>query len=213
MRFGLESVSGGGPPLLATAALFSKPTARAAMLAGVGVVAVSPPRPPGQLLPSDWTLRAVPALPRAILVSRAIPASPDRAVAAVLAPDFDPRKSVLVEEGTETLKPALPQEDPGSVQLLSRRPGRVELQTSAPSDRILVLFDAWESGWEARVDGGRAEVFRANAAFRGVRLTAGGHRVLFEYHAPGVKEGGGLFVAGLLSLALFALRARRNADE
>jgi len=205
MRFGLESVGGGGSPLLATTALFSKLVPRSAMLADAGLVVVSPPRLSGQTLPSDWALLAVAPLPRAILVSQAIPVSPDRAVLAVLAPAFDPRKSVLIES-SEALEPGRQEEDAGSVRLLLRRPGRVELETSAPSDRVLVLFDAWEKGWRARVDGKRAEVFRADAAFRGVRLAAGRHRVLFEYHAPGVVQGAGLFVAGLLGLALFALR-------
>ena len=209
MRFGLESVTGGGPALLATEALFSKPTLHSAMLAGAGFVVVSPPRPSGQLVLADWTLRAVPPLPRALLVSRAIPVPPDRAVAAVLAPSFDPRKAVFVVD-SEALEPARPEEDAGSVRLLSRRPGRVELETSAPSDRVLVLLDAWEEGWRARVDGEPSEVFRADAAFRGVRLAAGRHRVLFEYHAPGVREGVGLFAAGLLGLALFAIRVRQG---
>ena len=210
MRFGLESVSGEGPSLLATEALVSKPTLHSAMLAGVGFVVVSPPRPPGQISLSDWALRPVPPLPRAILVSRAIPVSPDRAAAAVLAPAFDPRKAAVVESA-EALEPAGPEEGAGSVRLLSRRPGRVELETSAPSDRVLVLFDAWEKGWRARVDGEPSEVFRADAAFRGVRLTAGPHRVLFEYRAPGISEGAGLFAAGLLGLALFAIRARQGS--
>ena len=210
MRFGLESVGGGGPPLLATEALLSRPTQQAAMLTGAGFVVLSPPRPQGQLLPSDWTLRAVPPFPRALLVSRAIPVPPDRAAATVLAPAFDPRKAVLVE-GSEALEPARPEEDAGSVRLVSRRPGRVELETSAPSDRVLVLFDAWEKGWRARVDGEPSEVFRADAAFRGVRLAAGRHRVLFEYRAPGVVEGAGLFAAGLLGLALFVIRARESS--
>ena len=210
MRFGLESVGGGGPPLIATAALLSKPTQQAAMLTGAGFVVLSPPRPPEQLLLADWTLRAVPPLSRAILVSRAIPVPPDRAAATVLAPAFDPRKAVLVE-GSEALEPARPEEDAGSVRLVSRRPGRVELETSAPSDRVLVLFDAWEKGWRARVDGEPSEVFRADAAFRGVRLATGRHRVLFEYRAPGVVEGAGLFAAGLLGLALFVIRARGSS--
>lgn len=43
-------------------------------------------------------------------------------------------------------------------------------------------------------------------------LPAGRHRVLFEYHAPGVREGAGLFAAAVLGLALFAMRARESSD-
>ncbi len=207
MRFGLESVSGGGPALLATEALLSKPGGRSAMLAGAGIIVVSPPAPSGQLPLADWTLRTADALPRAILVPRAIPVTADRS-AAVLSPAFDPRQAALVE-GSEPLEPARPGEEAGSVRLLSRRPGRVELETNAPSERVLVLFDAWEKGWRALVDEAPADVFRADLAFRGVRVAAGRHRVLFEYHAPWVAEGAGLFAAGLLGLALFVIRSRQ----
>jgi hypothetical protein len=212
MRFGLESVDGGGPALARTKALLSNPNERVAALANAGLVVFSPPRSPGQRLPSDLVLRPAPALPRALLVSRAIPVPPDRAIAAAIHPSFDPRRAAIVEEA-EALEPSGPEEPAGEVHLLARRPGRVELAATAPSERVLVLFDAWEKGWRARVDGVDTDVFRADAAFRGVRLAAGAHRVLFEYHPPGLKEGVGLFVAGLLGLALFALRVRPVPEE
>ena len=178
------------------------------MLAGAGLIVGSSGPPPGQARPPDLTVREAPALPRAILVSRAIPVSEDHATGG-LEPAFNPRDAAIVEEA-EALELAREKEDPGSVRLRSRRPGRVELETSAPSNRVLVLFDAWEKGWRARVDGARTKVFPADIAFRGVRVPAGKHRVLFEYHAPAVKEG---FAAGILGLALFAIRARPIRKE
>lgn len=207
MRFGLESVSGGGLALLRTAALLANTSERVATLTGAGAVVLSLPRSPGQGLPSDLEIRSVPGLARVILVSRAIPVPSDRALAATLHPSFDPRRAAIVEEA-EALEPTRPDEPAGDVRLVSRRPGRVELEAAAPSARVLVLFDAWEKGWRASVDGKETEIFPADSAFRGVRLTAGTHLVVFEYHAPGMKEGVGLFAAGALGLILFAMRAR-----
>jgi hypothetical protein len=212
MRFGLESVDGGGPALARTAALLSNPNGRVAALANAGLVVLSPARSPGQKLPSDLVLRPAPALPRALLVSRAIPVPPERSLAAAIDPSFDPRRAAIVEEA-EALEPSRPEEPAGDVHLLSRRPGRVELAATAPSERVLVLFDAWEKGWRARVDGKETDIFRADAAFRGVRLAAGAHRVLFEYHPPRLKEGVGMFVVGVLGLALFLIRVRPVPDE
>ncbi len=212
MRFGLESVDGGGLPLARTAALLSNPSERVASLAGAGLVVLSPPRLPGQRLPSDLVLRPAPALPRALLVPGAIAVPPERAVAAALHPSFDPRRAAVVE-GAQALEPSRTGEPVGEVHLLSRRGGRVELAATAPSERVLVLFDAWEKGWRASVDGEETEIFRADGAFRGVRLAAGSHRVLFEYHPAGLKEGAGLFVAGTLGLALFAIRVRPVSNE
>jgi hypothetical protein len=210
MRFGLESVDGGGLALLRTAALLANTNERVATLAGAGAVVLSLPRSPGQRLPSDLEIRSVQGLARAILVPRAIPVPSDRALGATLQPSFDPRRAVIVEEA-EALEPTRPDEPAGEVRLVSRRPGRVEVEAAAPSARVLVLFDAWEKGWRASVDGTETEIFPADTAFRGVRLPAGTHRVLFEYHAPGMKEGVGLFAAGALGLVLFAIRARANS--
>lgn len=208
MRYRLESVGGGGPALQRTESLFSRPGARAAELAGVGALVLSRPREVGRPaeIPADVLVRVVPALPRALLVSEAVAAHPADAVAATLAPGFDPRRFAVVEDAAALARDER-DEPAGSVRLLSRRPSRLELATNAPGERILVLFDAYEKGWKASVDGQPAEVFRANAAFRGVRLPAGAHRVAFDYHPPGLWEGLGLSAAAVLGLILFVLRA------
>lgn len=207
MRFELESVEGGGPMLTRTSWLIDTPSERKAMLAGAGCLVTSPAPTPGRLVPMDWTVKTVPALPRVILVTRATSMPLREAAAAVLAPAFDPKREAVVE-GTETLAPNRAGESPGVVRLISRRPGHVELATIAMGERVLVFFDAWESGWRAFVDGNETPVFPADIAFRGIRLPAGTHRVVFDYRPPGLWEGAGVFVAGVLGVALFVIRAR-----
>jgi uncharacterized membrane protein YfhO len=82
------------------------------------------------------------------------------------------------------------------------------LSARLPGPGVLVLLDAWESGWRATADGADVPVLRADAAFRGVRLPAGEHRVEFRYRAPGLLEGIGIGIAGLLGLVLAAVRLR-----
>ncbi|MGE5277896.1 MAG: YfhO family protein [Acidobacteriota bacterium] len=207
MRYGLASVSGGGPPLQATRRLFVPPSARSAELAGVGAVVIARPRQsgPASAAPPALEVRRLSALPRALLVSETVAAPGDAGFAAALSPGFDPRRAAVVEGGGPPL--AGGSEPRGDVRLLSRRPSSLELSTRAPGERVLVLFDAYERGWTARVDGRPAEVFRADAAFRGVRVPAGDHRVAFEYRPPGLREGIGLSAAGALGLILIARRA------
>jgi uncharacterized membrane protein YfhO len=97
------------------------------------------------------------------------------------------------------------------VSLVSRRPARVELAADAPAERLLVFFDAFEEGWTAAVDGAAADVFRADVAFRAVKIPAGRHRVVFSYRPPGLRDGVRLMFAGALGLALFVTRTRRSA--
>ena len=209
MRFGLESVEGGGPMLARTSWLLDRPSERKSMIAGAGCLVTSLPKTAGRVLPMDWTVRTVPALPRAILVTRAISAPVREAAAAILAPAFDPKREAVVED-TKALEPNRVGEPPGVARLISRRPGHVELATIAMGERILVFFDAWEKGWRAFVDGNETPVFPADTAFRGIRLSGGTHRVVFDYRPPGLREGTGVFVAGLLGVTLFVIRSRQT---
>jgi uncharacterized membrane protein YfhO len=78
---------------------------------------------------------------------------------------------------------------------------------------VLVLNDAYYTGWSAAVDGQPVPLLPANVAVRGVRLPAGNHRVTFTYRTPGLRLGAliSLVTLGVLGLAVFAERARRNS--
>ncbi|HTO77331.1 MAG TPA: YfhO family protein, partial [Thermoanaerobaculia bacterium] len=149
--------------------------------------------------------------PRALLVARTIHVRPEQALAATLHPRLDPRQAAVVEDEAARLPEGGASDPAGGVRLVSRRSSRVELAAEAPAERLLVFFDAFEEGWTAAVDGAAADVFRADTAFRAVKVPAGRHRVVFSYRAPGLRDGVRLMFAGLLGLALFVTRARRSA--
>ena len=85
-----------------------------------------------------------------------------------------------------------------SVRLLSRGPGRVELEARLPGDGVLVVFNSFVKGWRAKVDGAPSRVLPADAAFQAVRLSAGEHVVELRYRSPGLLAGIGLGVVGLI---------------
>jgi hypothetical protein len=213
MRFGLEGVGGGGPALARTEALFASPGPRAAELAGAAGLVSWGPRPPDRPpeIPPDLVVEFRPALPRALLVSRTILVRPEQALAATLDPRLDPRRAAVVEDEAAGLPESGASDPAGAVSLVSRRSSRVELSTDALADRLLVFFDAFEEGWTAAVDGAPADVFRADTAFRAVKIPAGRHRVVFAYRPPGLRDGMRLMFAGALGLALFVTRTRRSA--
>ncbi len=199
MTWGLESVLGHGPTLSRSDVLFQKATSRAAEVGGVGVFVRAGPSSRPVL--SDFT-----ALPRAILVAEAVAIPASNAVAATLDPAFDPRQAALLEANVSRAP------DPGwdagkaSVRLVARESGRIELDANAPAPGVLVLFQSFDPGWRARIDGSEAPVYRADAAFLGVLAPAGRHRVRFEYHPRGLKEGLGIGAAGILGLVLAGMR-------
>lgn len=209
LRFGLEAVGGAGPTLERTEQTVLRPSRRAFELAGAGAIVLSPAGADGQ--PDEYAppvLESAPGLPRALLAPEAVVVAPDAAVAAALSPAIDPRRTAVLEEG-EPLAPGPAWSDAAAAaRLVSRAPGRVVVETRAPAPAVLVLLDAYESGWRAKLDGADAPVVRADGAFRAVRLPAGAHRVEFVHVPPGLREGLGVGLAGLLGLALAAIRIR-----
>lgn len=213
MRYGLESVHGQGPTLRRSDVLFQRPTGRAAELGGVGVFVIAGSAPPGTpRVPNPPVLRDFSPLPRAILVPEAVAIPASRAVAAALDPAFDPRRVALLEANVAwTADPRWSSKD-ASVRLLSREPGRLDLDASAPAPSVLVLFNSFERGWRAFVDGTEAPVFRADAAFLGIPVPAGRHRIRFEYRPRGLREGLALGAAGLLGLLLAAVKLPADSE-
>lgn len=220
MRYGLESVLGQqGPSLRGSDVLFQKPTRRAAELGGVGLLVTSEPSPPGTTQrgpppgsvlghypPPRIVLKSFSPLPRAILVPEAVAIPASKAVAAALDPAFEPRRVALLEGDAALSRAPGWSSEKASVRLLSRGPGRIELAASLPAEAILVLFNSFEKGWRAAVDGSPVPVLRADAAFLGIRVPAGPHRVRFEYRPRGLREGLGLGAAGILGLLLSTMR-------
>ena len=201
MRYGLESVLGQGPTLRRSDVLFQRMTLRAAELGGVGVLVTAGPsgRP---------TLQDLAALPRAILVPEAIATPASNAVAATLDPAFDPRRSALLEANVSRAPDPGWDAEKASVRLVAGESGRVEIELGAPAPAVLVLFNSFERGWHAWIDGSEVPIYRADAAFLGILAPAGRHRVRFEYHPRGLKEGRGIGAVGILGLVLAGMKIR-----
>jgi len=90
---------------------------------------------------------------------------------------------------------------------------RITLETNAPAAGHLVLLDAFYPGWQATVDGQKAEIVAANGAFRAVALSAGRHRIEFVYSPWSFKAGALISAAAwlLILVGLLGHRLRRKA--
>ena len=88
------------------------------------------------------------------------------------------------------------------------RHDRVRLEAELQQSGHLVLADTYDPGWKATVDGRRADVLRANGAFRAVHLDAGRHVVEMVYRPASVLAGALVSaVAVLLGGAVVVARA------
>jgi len=141
------------------------------------------------------------ALPRAYVVTRAIPAPPGA--------EFDPRNEVAIE-GLSS--PRVAREDSAGLRpacVAAAESGRVIVRVEGLGPGWLVLLDAPFPGWTARVDGRDTPIRVANGAFRAVEIGAAASLVDFRYDPPSFRAGLALAAVGLFALVVFSLLGKR----
>jgi hypothetical protein len=178
----------------------------------------------------EWTRSFVAAVPDYELVAAAnpVPPSPRAYLSArpeptdgtvdpsawLIRPDFLRDGADLVEaHGMELPEPARE----GRTTIERYRPEDVVIRVSNPKPAVLVLLDAFEQGWTARLDdANELPVLRANGLVRAVIVPAGDHRVTFAYRTPWLTAGMLLSMIGLaicLALCVPVWRASSSASK
>jgi hypothetical protein len=133
-------------------------------------------------------------------------ASPEAARDRLLANLSSQRDEVVVEADAPV--PA----GTGAVTGLHRGREEIALEVEAASDALLVVGDAYWTGWKAWIDGSPTRVLPADVLARGVVVPAGRHRVAMRYEPEEVRWGKALTALGLLAtLSLTAFLALRRA--
>ena len=89
-----------------------------------------------------------------------------------------------------------------SVTLLPSPPNQVRIEAVLSQPGYLVLADTYYPGWQAFVDGQRAEILRANYAFRALALDAGEHEVYFRYRPRSFMLGGVISIVAAVEVML-----------
>ncbi len=158
--------------------------------------------------PEDLRVFEVPnPMPRAFLTSgRARGTGSD--LEELLAPDFDPTTTVLVDEGP-VRKPA--SDFKGAARVVRRRADDVLLETSSNAPSFLTVLEGFMPGWRVYVDGQAAKLERANAIFVGAEVPAGIHRVEFRFLPTFAAIGVSLSALTALFLFFSLLLNRRPA--
>jgi hypothetical protein len=144
------------------------------------------------------------AMPRAFMAHRAVVRRGEEALAYMNSRSFDMRGEVVLEE-----EPSPRFLDPGaagegfasSARITVYSNDRVEVLTDSATNGYLVMSDAWYPGWRARVDGAEVPIIRADYLFRGIPLTAGKHRVVFQYLPRAFRYGLLISIAGAALVA------------
>lgn len=144
-------------------------------------------------------------LPRAFIVSasQSVPNS-DAALAAILAPGFDPARTVVLESGSGAAFPqgiAAQTGGAASVKIVGYSPDEIDLETSSTGAGWVVLSEVYYPGWRGWVDDNEVNVLRADYAFRAIQLPQGNHRVRLVFDPLSFKIGVVLFGGLVLACA------------
>ena len=129
------------------------------------------------------------------------------------APDFDPRREVILETPPDPAPRAAAH--PGTAKIVREGTDFLDIEADLSSPSVLLVTDAWTPSWRARALKGsvqrRYEVLPANYVLRGIPLAAGKHRLRLEYAPRTFRLGwwvSGLAWLGWLSACWLAWRAR-----
>jgi hypothetical protein len=141
------------------------------------------------------------AQPRAAVVgAQRVVGSGDEALDAVAAPGFQLERSAVTEKRIAGL-PVGTAAPAGSARMIpGDDPDKLRVDVDVRRAGLLVVSDAWDPGWKAKVDGKDADVERVNYVMRGVRVGPGAHRVEFTYRPWSFTAGWIVSLVALLSL-------------
>lgn len=99
------------------------------------------------------------------------------------------------------------------VNVLSRGYSKVDVSVRTQTDGVLVLPDPYYPQWHVEVDGKPAKLLEVDHAFRGVKVPAGSHQVVFTYQDRAMQAGLALSVLTCLGLLGLWLWGRRRVGR
>jgi len=149
-------------------------------------------------------------LPRAWIAGNA-EVVPDAAgiLEKLAAPEFDPRRTVLLERspiesrGTDSAQP------PGVVRFDRYERTRLALTAQMEGDGWLVLSELFHPGWRVSVDGAPANLYRADYILRAIPLARGRHTIEMHFMPSSFVVGTAISLAAAVFLLGVAVVSRR----
>ncbi len=92
----------------------------------------------------------------------------------------------------------------GTVAVEHYEPELIQVRVDTKEPAVLVLLDAFEGGWRARLENNQAvPILRANGLVRAVIVPSGSHVITFTYETPCLREGAwASLLGGLICLFL-----------
>jgi hypothetical protein len=91
---------------------------------------------------------------------------------------------------------------PGDARVLTDRPGRIVVRTTAPATQLLVLTERYDEGWRATEGDRQCPVLPVYADYLGCVVSSGTHDIVFTFAPASFRNGLRLTLAGLVLTAV-----------
>lgn len=88
-----------------------------------------------------------------------------------------------------------------SVKLTTYQPNRLTYEVNTDKDGILTFSEIYYPGWKALIDGNEVPVGRVNYVLRAIRVPAGKHQIVLDFHPTSIS------VTETIAYAVYALLA------
>ncbi|MFN2134598.1 MAG: YfhO family protein [Candidatus Promineifilaceae bacterium] len=179
-----------------------------------------------------WVYENLTAGDRAFLVHEVSEVSPESVLPTLLSADFDWRRRALITRDAITrdaITEALPAEQKAQltdsppqmsgdventrdVDITRYEAEEVTISVDTPEPAFLVLADAYDPGWIARLDGQSVPIYKTNGVLRGVYVPEGIHEIAFQFRPRTLQIGAVLCLTGLLlALGVWFFAWRRQS--
>ncbi len=126
-------------------------------------------------------------MPRAFLVHKAVFLDKDKTIPALFSKSFDPVEAVYLNDAItagatgETVREMDQIDQNESVEIEEYGLNHSDMDIISNQDQWLFFSDAYYPGWVARINGQKTKIYRANYAFRAIRVPAGHSKVAWNY--------------------------------
>ena len=130
---------------------------------------------------------------------------PQKIIDLMFSDETDLRKTVVLEEEPESIKPKVPPKSSPEVTIIDYSPNEVLIGVKTQASGLLFLSDNYFPGWRAFVDNAPAKVYRANYSFRAVEIPEGKHQIKFIYQPGSFQLGATISGASVLFIGLLAV--------
>ena len=161
--------------------------------------------------PNPWPVPGY--LPRFWTVERyTVETNPDAIIDLLLSADFDPARTVVLEEDPAIAMQA-PGGEPAIVRSYQYHANEIRVVVEAERPCLLVHSENWFPYWHAYRGDEELPIYRANGVIRAIPLPEGISEVRLNYVSEPFRIGRGVTCASLavVGIGLAVLRARRRA--